>query len=158
MQCPYCGNEVEFTTNDKIYGRKYGNGMVYLCQPCDAYVGCHADGTPLGTPAKKELRDKRHRAHEAFDPLWKNAKDKGKKRQSVYGALSEFMNIPRSDTHIGMFNLEQCEKVFEFVKTRRRNLTTVTGETRTLTVIKLSVKSKIIHALEALKTMLHKKE
>ena len=57
--CPYCGSEVVYTTNDKIYGKLYGSGKVYMCtnEVCDAYVGVH-NGTNihLGRLANKELK------------------------------------------------------------------------------------------------------
>ena len=55
VMCPYCGERAVYTNSKEVYGRSYG--MIYLCRPCDAYVGVH-DGTakPLGRLANAELR------------------------------------------------------------------------------------------------------
>lgn len=105
--CPYCNQESQFVDSSVIYGKSYG--MIYLCSDCDAYVGCH-NGTnkAKGTLANKELRELRKKAHECFDPLWKN---KTYSRSSAYKWLSEKLGIPVGKTHIAMFNKEQCKKV-----------------------------------------------
>ena len=43
--CNICGGEVIYTTNDKIYGKRYGSGYCYLCTNCGAYVGTHRPRT-----------------------------------------------------------------------------------------------------------------
>jgi hypothetical protein len=105
--CPYCNQESQFIDSSVIYGKSYG--MMYLCSDCDSHVGCH-DGTnkAKGTLANKELREFRKKAHECFDPLWKN---KTYSRSSAYKWLSEKLGIPVDKTHIAMFNKEQCNKV-----------------------------------------------
>ena len=36
--CPYCGKESELIDSTEIYnGKSYGK--MYICRPCDAYVG-----------------------------------------------------------------------------------------------------------------------
>lgn len=69
--CPYCQSPVVFAGNEKVYGRKYGNGMCYMCTACDAYVGVHT-GTriPLGRMANKRLRKLKNIAHAQFDRAW----------------------------------------------------------------------------------------
>jgi len=68
MDCPYCGSHMAYLCGE------YGN--YYSCEAwpdCDARVGAHADGRPLGRPAREELRHWRKAAHEVFDLLWKGA-------------------------------------------------------------------------------------
>ena len=71
--CPYCDGVIEFlSSSESIYhGRDYG--PVYICKPCQAWVGCHR-GTikPLGRLADKELRRAKIAAHDAFDHTAKN--------------------------------------------------------------------------------------
>ena len=108
--CPYCSKPAEFVDSAEIYhGRSYG--MLYLCRPCDAYVGCHPDGSPLGVLANKELRTWRKNAHACFDHFWKN--EKPMSRSDAYTWLAEQMGIESKDGHIGMFNVDQCRKVIE---------------------------------------------
>lgn len=116
--CRYCGNEVVFTSNAEIYGKEYGNGKCYLCRNCKAFVGVHTGTkTPLGTLANNELREWRKQAHYYFDQLWKG-KTRQNTRYSMYGWLADKMNLPRANTHIGMFEIEQCQKVIELSKER----------------------------------------
>ena len=71
--CPYCGKMPELVFGRKIYpGRLYlYSKRFYLCEPCNAYVGCH-EGTdiPFGVVANAELRAARSEVHRVFDPLW----------------------------------------------------------------------------------------
>jgi len=120
LECPYCGAASELVDSSVIYGKSYG--MIYLCSPCDAYVGVHKgwDGKrALGSLANKELREARKKAHSLFDPIWKNAIktgwDKYEARKSAYRWLSYKMSIPDYQTHIGMFDVEQCKRVVEII-------------------------------------------
>ena len=85
--------------------------MMYLCRPCDAYVGVHR-GTdkPKGRLANKELRYWKMAAHEAFDPIWQS---KTMKRNEAYKWLARRMGLKTKDTHIGMFDVRQCRKVIK---------------------------------------------
>jgi hypothetical protein len=47
--------------------------MIWLCAPCNAYVGTHEnspDNKPLGTLADPELRQLRMQCHKLFDSCW----------------------------------------------------------------------------------------
>lgn len=121
--CPYCSNESQLVDSAVVYGRSYG--PIYLCQPCDAYVGVHKGTTkPLGRLANKELRGWKQRAHAAFDPLWqhklaKRRRERGPEykkhwaRNSGYAWLAKQLGIERNDCHIGMFDVETCKRVVE---------------------------------------------
>lgn len=119
--CPYCEAPAVLVSGDVIY--PYRSDLrakrFWLCQPCDAYVGCHAapqgDGTvPLGRLANAELRQAKIAAHAAFDPLWHQARPKRPmKRKAAYTWLAEQLGIPRKQCHIGKFDVEQCKRVVE---------------------------------------------
>ena len=112
--CRYCGSEVVFTSNAEIYGKEYGNGKCYLCRNCRALVGVHTETlTPLGTLANEELRKARNEAHLYFDKLWKSKK---MKRNEAYKWLANKMNLKKEDTHIALFEIEQCKKVIILVR------------------------------------------
>lgn len=114
--CRYCGSPVVFTSNAEIYGREYGDGKCYLCRNCKAFVGVHpGTDTPLGTLANAELREWRKEAHFWFDRIWKKP-TRITTRYNAYGYLARKMGLPREETHIGMFEIEQCKKVIEFSK------------------------------------------
>ena len=108
LSCPYCGCPTELVDDSVIYGRSYGS-KCYLCRPCDAWVGCHkSSDKALGRVANKELRQLKHQAHEAFDPIWKEGH---LPRKAAYEILSIAFGLPPEQTHIGMFNEGMCRKV-----------------------------------------------
>lgn len=108
MNCPYCNKKASFITSKKFYGKDYGSNM-YICRPCDAYVGTHGNTTrALGTMAKYELRELRKKAHAAFDPLWR---DKIMTRTEAYTWMQETMKLEKKDAHIGLFDEEQCQRL-----------------------------------------------
>lgn len=109
--CPYCGRKAILENDSAIYGRSYGK-QLWLCRNfprCDAYVGCHV-GTdvPLGRMANKELREAKKKAHAAFDSLWRTGK---MSRAIAYKWLAEKMGMLLAECHIGMFDVEDCERV-----------------------------------------------
>ena len=114
-KCRYCGNNVVLTSNAEIYGKEYGNGKCYLCRNCKAFVGVHT-GTeiPLGTLANNELREERKKAHYKFDKLWKKP-TRIMTRCNAYKWLAKEMGIDIKNTHIALFEIEQCKKVIELV-------------------------------------------
>jgi hypothetical protein len=109
--CPYCAKPAKAVTGAAIYkNRPDLQRLIYWqCKPCEAYVGCHR-GTmrPLGRLANAQLRVAKMRAHAAFDPIWKN---RHMTRTAAYEWLSKVMGLPFAETHIGMFDIEQCRKV-----------------------------------------------
>lgn len=116
--CPYCGSQAAYVDSKVIYGRSYG--MIYLCRPCNAYVGVHK-GTdqPLGRLANAELRIWKRAAHSAFDPLWKYGRFRGY-RNVAYQWLAGKMGLRAESTHIGMFDVDECKEVIRICKVERR--------------------------------------
>lgn len=116
--CRYCGSPVVYTSNAEIYGREYGEDRCYLCRNCRAFVGVHpGTDTPLGTLANEELRRYRKAAHFWFDKIWKSP-TRITTRDKAYKWLSKELGLPKEETHIGMFEKEQCEKVMEISQRR----------------------------------------
>lgn len=112
VNCLHCGRPAELVDGEVIYphlpdlhDRRY-----WLCEPCDAWVGCHGTGCrPLGLPADLETRRARVETHRMFDRLWfrKRHRDKDA-RTRAYQWLAEQMGLSRSECHIGKFDLDQC--------------------------------------------------
>lgn len=69
--CPYCSNSTEYIDSVEIYGKSYG--MIYICRPCDSWVGVHNKKSKkaLGRLANRDLRNLKKQAHAYLDPLWK---------------------------------------------------------------------------------------
>lgn len=117
--CPYCNGATEYVDSEMVYGRSYG--MIYYCKPCGAWVGVHR-GTDkaLGRLANKDLRQWKQAAHKYFDPLWQKKMQQGfskkKARHKAYQWLSEQLKFPVEETHIGMFDVDQCKQVVEICK------------------------------------------
>jgi len=111
-ECPYCQSDVVYTSNAVIYGREYGNGRVYKCTGCDAYVGVHT-GTriPLGRLANRELRELKKYCHDLFDPAWKG--NKNLNREKAYGRLATILEIPHNECHFGWFDKDMLLKARE---------------------------------------------
>lgn len=112
--CPYCKNPTEWVDSKVIYGRSYG--MMFLCAPCDAYVGCHNGGGgrhSMGRLANKSLREAKKAAHSYFDKLWRSG---GMSRKEAYAWLRLQMDIPAELCHIGMFDEKLCARVVALCK------------------------------------------
>lgn len=105
--CPYCNLPSEYVSSLEVYNTDYG--MIYLCRPCNAYVGCHA-GTDkaLGRLANSVLRKWKIEAHKHFDFIWKS---KRMRRGEAYKWLSKQIEVPLEYTHIGMLSEETLKKV-----------------------------------------------
>ena len=120
MNCDYCGKEAPLVTGEKIYPHRKDlySLKFYECEPCEAYVGCHKPhpkhnpngDRPLGRLATKMLRMYKSQAHSVFDKLWRDT-EIFKSRSEAYKWLSGVMKKEQKDTHIGMFNEEECEQV-----------------------------------------------
>jgi len=109
--CPYCGKRADYI-NSKDYYNGRGFGMMYICRPCDATVGCHrnSNGTPLGSLASKELRALRKQCHSLFDLLWKG-RNRRMDRAGAYRKLAHLMRIEVNKAHIGMFREKECLQI-----------------------------------------------
>ena len=84
---------------DSRYGAFWGCSTY---PKCDGVIGCHPDGSPLGTPADKETRGMRQSAHDAFDNWWPAMR---MTRKQAYAWLEE--NGPKG--HIAEMDYQECE-------------------------------------------------
>lgn len=116
--CPYCGGAVKIVNNAEIYGAAYGKWpWMYACEKkgCDAHVGMHPEtAIPLGTLARKELREARKSAKNLFQGLWMNGGMMN--RTEAYSWLADKMNIPYAACHFGWFTIEQCAEATTHLK------------------------------------------
>lgn len=119
-ECAYCGAQTEYLDSSIVYGKSYG--MIYICKPCEAWVGVHhkTSKIALGRVANRNLRKHKKLAHSYFDLLWKakikTGFTKNEARNKAYQWLSEQLSTPLKYTHIGMFDVEMCKKVIKICK------------------------------------------
>lgn len=112
--CRYCGGVIRPVPAESIYGasaKRLGlaGEQIYQCQNCNARVGCHKGTTrPLGNVANEALRLKRIETHRVFDDWWKS---QHMTRTGAYKWLSRQMRLPSAKTHIGGFEMDQCQQV-----------------------------------------------
>lgn len=113
-KCNICGGNVIYTSNDKVYGRKYGSGYCYLCANCGAYVGTHKPRPKqvLGLLANAEMRQLKMKCHALFDKHWSTKFE----REGCYIQLAQEMGISIMDCHFGHFNLEQLKEAYKILQ------------------------------------------
>jgi hypothetical protein len=114
--CNICGGVVEYISNAKIYGKKYGSGYCYHCTKCGAYVGTHKTRPKeaFGILANKEMRKMKMKCHHIFDALWKTPKE----RKRLYKRLADRMNIRVKDCHFGYFDMEQLKRAYAIITSK----------------------------------------
>lgn len=105
-KCPYCNGTTVYIDSKVVYRKSYG--MIYLCKPCNAWVGIHK-GTDiaLGRLANQELREAKKEAHKYFNQIFEL---KIMTRKEAYAWLCGWLEIKPEDTHIGMFDEELCRQ------------------------------------------------
>lgn len=126
VHCPYCGALATLVDDTAVYQKSYG-GKVWLCAPCNAWVGCHKNSKnciPLGGLGTANLRKLKIKAHALFDPLWKAAmKHRGWQqsyaRAKAYSWLAQKMGIERSECHIGMFDEARVLHAIDILRQRQ---------------------------------------
>jgi len=122
--CPYCGSVAILRDGSYVHGTGSLVKKLYVCSrypECDSYVGVFKDGmTPKGSLANSELRNKRIRAHRAFDEIWKNGI---MTRGQAYQWMQYKFGLSRNQAHIGYFSdymciqlLDACEEVLQKCK------------------------------------------
>lgn len=118
--CRYCGGVVRLVPASKVYGKAAAKRLnlekerFYQCQNCNARVGCHkGTNRPLGNLANDVLRLKRMETHHVYDAFWKR---RGMTRTQAYKWLAEQMCLPEKLTHIGGFEVDQCQAVIDLCK------------------------------------------
>jgi len=120
MRCPYCGNAAELVSGERVYPHRHDLAHLrfWRCAPCDAHVGLHEDGRPLGRLADRKLRRLRRQAHDLFDPFWRttNRRHRCELRRKCYARLAGALGIKVQDCHIGHFDEDLCAAAIDIVR------------------------------------------
>jgi hypothetical protein len=126
VTCQYCGGRAVLVDSAEVYGgRSYG--MIWLCRPCQAWVGVHRnspDRAPLGRLANAELRAWKVKAHAAFDPLWKYGR---MPRREAYQVMQRILDLTPIQAHIGKLDVDQCQTLVRELA-REASLPTCQGQ------------------------------
>lgn len=114
IRCPYCGSPAILKDASYVYGPNSFGGKVYVCShypACDSYVGVHQGSTlPKGSLANRTLRQKRVKAHQIFDQLWKKGIFS---RQDAYLWLADKFCLEIRQAHIGKFSDYMCDQLIQ---------------------------------------------
>jgi hypothetical protein len=129
--CDYCGAPATLArTGDEAYPYRDDHGPLWICVPCQAWIGTFARSTrnvPLGRLANAQLRDLKVQLHAALEPLVQakvrrdgcnvfEARSKGMKW------LAQAIGVDAEKCSIHTLDAEQCERaiaiVAEFEKER----------------------------------------
>ncbi len=97
----------------RLAGRNTKYGGRYSCPVDGCTVVCWSQST--STPADQETRDARHALHRVFDPLWQDG-GRFANRREAYLWLADVMGLHRAKTHIGYFNLDQCQRAMAAIR------------------------------------------
>jgi hypothetical protein len=145
LRCEYCRTPAVFRKSSAhIYkGRDYG--PIWECGGgCDAYVGTHPDGSPVGRLANKALRQLKMKVHARFDHLWQDfrtaypdanrssGKMKKAMRGRAYAWLAEQMQIEIDECHVGKFDDAQCEQAIRILDELNPTAATVRAWAKTV--------------------------
>lgn len=124
-RCPYCDRPTNKLNGRELYGSDaYADKMFIVCRRCNAWVGCHPNGQPMGTLANASLRKARVRAHEQFDQIWRRQITERPTlnlklaRHEAYRWLAKQMGLVVDQCHIAYFTEEQCDEVVLICKDR----------------------------------------
>ena len=114
LRCQYCGGSVVLRSADGVYRKNPNHTMLYVCSNyprCDAYVRTHSGTSiPVGTLANPRLRKLRHQAHYYFNQLYYSGL---MSKQEAYRWLTELLQIPPSEAHIGLLGEYYCNEVIK---------------------------------------------
>jgi hypothetical protein len=112
VKCSYCDRPARLVWGKDIWKAAHlAHKRYWECRVCDARVGCHPGTTyPLGRLANRKLRKAKSAVHAAFDPIWRSQRFT---RSEAYEWLADQLGISKANCHIGMFDLETCERALE---------------------------------------------
>lgn len=118
INCPYCGSPARLRPGSAVHGDSAVAGCyLYVCSrwpACDSYVSAHKkDKSPMGTLANGSLRHKRILAHQAFESYRKSHR---MEKWAAYRWLQTRLGLQGSETHIGMFSEQMCERVISLCR------------------------------------------
>ncbi|ACC76197.1 zinc-finger-containing protein [Paraburkholderia phymatum] len=123
--CDYCGAKATLArAGDESYPYRDDHGAVWVCSPCEAWIGIHARSTrnvPLGRLADAALREAKSRLHDALEPLVaakvrRDGVNAFEARSKAIRWVATELRIDPLPSSIHMLSLDQCEQALRFVE------------------------------------------
>lgn len=116
--CPYCGASVNRVHSSQIFHNNT-DGFYYVCSNwprCTAYTKENPIfKKPTSTIADRATRLKRQEAHYWFDQMHIGF---GMTKSAAYEWLAKELQIRRANCHIGLFDIEMCNRVISIVSSK----------------------------------------
>lgn len=115
--CAECGAAMRLQSTNRFTYADGSPKKFWSCTrwpACNGMHGAHQDGRPLGTPANKETKEWRIKAHDAFDRLWKV--ERRMARSVAYRWMQARMGLTDDEAHIGKFNITKCKWLIRLVE------------------------------------------
>ena len=128
--CDYCGAKATLVRpGEAAYPYQDGHGPLWLCEPCEAWIGIFARSTrnlPLGRLANGELRVWKAKLHAALEPM---AEAKARRdgvsifeaRSKGYKWLAGELKIEPKACNINLLDLEQCRAAIGVIEQFEQN-------------------------------------
>lgn len=115
VACPECGSAMRLRQDSYFTGRFYGCTHFPFCRGTRR---ANADGSLREAPMTEGIKEARIAAGRAFDSLWQsNAMSRGE----AYTWMQKAMGLTHRQAHIGLFRIEQCQRLIELVKEHGRH-------------------------------------
>jgi hypothetical protein len=128
--CDYCGAKATLVRpGEAAYPYQDGHGPLWLCAPCEAWIGVFARSTrnlPLGRLANAELREWKAKLHAALEPM---AETKARRdgvsifeaRSKGYKWLAGELKIEPKACNINLLDLEHCKAAVGVIEQFEQN-------------------------------------
>ena len=123
--CDYCGAKAVLARfSDEAYPYRDDHGPLWVCTPCEAWIGVPARSTrnvPLGRLANAALRDAKSRLHDALEPLVaakvrRDGVNAFEARGRAMRWLAGELGFDLANPSIHHLTLEQCEAAIRHVE------------------------------------------
>lgn len=113
IHCPNCGAKATLHPASFVYGSSRSmDKYLYVCDrypACNSYVAAHrATLRPMGSLADAALRNKRIRAHRAFDQLWRSGL---MTKKEAYQWMQAEFGLHEDQAHIAQFGTYMCDRL-----------------------------------------------
>jgi hypothetical protein len=123
--CDYCGAAAELArAGDIAYPYQEDHGTLWVCQPCQAWIGIYSRSTrnvPLGRLANGELRELKAKLHAALEPMAaakarRDAISIFEARAKGYRWLASALQIDEKACNIHQLSADRCRAAVHVIE------------------------------------------